>query len=186
MSESTARDRVRMLEGVYVAEHPRLVRFLRRMTRCPHRAEDLAQATWLKLLPKVEAGEWQSRSDADLRSCLYTAARHLYLDEYTRKHGEARTRTVDPDELAGRQDDAADPAVQVDEDRVRRQIRGALSALPGEQRHVVLMWLNDTPVRTMAALTSAPVDTVLSRKKYAFARLRRLLEPVLPADAVAV
>lgn len=180
MSQTTARDRVRMFEGVYAAEHGRLVRFLRRSTGCPHRAEDLAQATWLKLLPKVVDGDWQGRSEGELRACLYTAARNLYLDEYTRKHGESRTRAVDPGDLTRCVAEDSDPATHVDRDDVRRRVGGALAALPVDQRRVVLMWLHGTPIRQMAELVAAPADTVLSRKKYAFARLRRALETFQP------
>lgn len=172
---STVDDRIRMFSAVYAAQHERLVRYLTRMTRCPARAEDLAQATWLKLYPRVTAGDWQGRGEADLRACLYTAARNLYLDEYVRKHGEARTRSVDPADLADYAHGGGDPAEEAQRADVRHLVRAALDALPGEQRGAVLMWLNGTPIRRMAELAAAPVDTVLSRKKYAFARIRRLL-----------
>jgi DNA-directed RNA polymerase specialized sigma24 family protein len=47
--------------------------------------------------------------------------------------------------------------------------------LPAEQRKVILMWSQGASIREMASACDAPRDTVLSRKKYAVARLRNTI-----------
>jgi len=47
--------------------------------------------------------------------------------------------------------------------------------LPVEQRQVVALWADGMRIGAIATLTAAPRDTVLSRKKYALAKLRVML-----------
>lgn len=165
-------------ESLYVEQRVPLLRFLTRLTRCPTRAEDLAQATWLKLLGLRDRGGWPARTAAELRAYLYASARNLFLDEYTRKHAVTRTRTVDPgdlDAVVGGTSPQHGPEDEAVRGETRAHLGRALAALPVEQRTVILMWMNDTSLREMAAHADAPVDTVLSRKKYALARMRRTL-----------
>jgi DNA-directed RNA polymerase specialized sigma24 family protein len=61
-------------------------------------------------------------------------------------------------------------------------IARALDELPDAQRTVLALWVEGRSIREMAARTAAPVDTVLSRKKYALGRLRRALS----ADRLAL
>ena len=53
--------------------------------------------------------------------------------------------------------------------------------LPAEQRKVILLWSQGASIREMAAACDAPTDTVLSRKKYAVARLRGTIGGTLQA-----
>jgi DNA-directed RNA polymerase specialized sigma24 family protein len=47
--------------------------------------------------------------------------------------------------------------------------------LPGPQREAVLLWQQGHDIQTMARCARVPRDTLLSRKKYAFAHLREYL-----------
>jgi DNA-directed RNA polymerase specialized sigma24 family protein len=58
------------------------------------------------------------------------------------------------------------------------RIGQAIDALPAPQREVIRMWCAGTSIESMAARAAAPRDTVLSRKKYAFARMRQTLAPL--------
>jgi RNA polymerase sigma factor (sigma-70 family) len=174
--ESGARE----LGTTYARHHAALVRYLTRLTRCASRAEDLAQATWLKLLAHRARTAWCAPNDSEMRAYLFAAARNLFLDEYTRKHENTRTRSFAPDALdaavgpAGPQDGPEQRAVQYE---LATRVRAAVATLPAEQRAVVVMWVQGVSLQDMAARARAPVDTVLSRKKYAFARMRRTLAP---------
>lgn len=164
-----------LFERLYRQHHPLLVRFLTRMTRCQHRAEDLAQVAWLKLLGARTRGICETTSEAELRAYLFTVARNAFLDEYTRKHEAIRTRSVDPgvlDSLIGESASDAGPDQAVERGQVSAMLQGAVDGLPDEQRKVILMWSHGASIREMAASCDAPRDTVLSRKKYAVARLR--------------
>lgn len=163
---------------VYVLHHPALVRFLARLTRCRSRAEDLAQAVWLKLLDSRMAGRWPAGGEPGLRAYLYTAARNAFIDEYARKHESVRTRSLTPADLETLVACASvrgDPSRDVERQQMVGLLGRAIESLPREQRVVLALWIEGTSIRDMAGHTAAPVDTVLSRKKYALRRVRRHL-----------
>ena len=174
------------VERLYARYHPLLVRFLTRMTHSPERAEDLAQAAWLKLLGARCRGACASGEESELRAYLFTVARNTFLDEYTRKHGVVRTRTVDPGLLDALIDETAamaGPEQEVERGEVHDLLHGAVDRLPAEQRKVILMWSQGASIREMSSACHAPRDTVLSRKKYAVARLRSAIGGELRAMA---
>ena len=167
-----------VLADLFVRYHAMLVRFMTRRTRCPQRAEDLAQAAWLKLLSALDRGLCATRDSAELRAYVFEVAHNTWLDEYTRKHGEARTRSVDPgdlDRLRESGEGAPAPEEALQRLQVHALLRDAITALPTEQRRVIRLWCAGTSIRDMARTTQAPTDTVLSRKKYAIARMRNAL-----------
>lgn len=164
-----------LFEKLYATYQPLLVRFLTRMTRCPQRAEDLAQVAWLKLLAARSRGACQTSSDIELRAYLFTVARNAFLDEYTRKHEAVRTRAVDPvvlDALINESSSVAGPELAAEREQAHAILHGAVAMLPAEQRKVIGLWSQGASIREMASECAAPTDTVLSRKKYAVARLR--------------
>jgi len=174
------------IDQLYRRYHALLVRFLTRMTHSPERAEDLAQAAWLKLLGARNRGACASGEESELRAYLFTVARNAFLDEYTRKHGVVRTRTVDPgllDALIDESGGSAGPEQEVERGQVHDLLQGAVDRLPAEQRKVIRMWSQGASIREMASACHAPRDTVLSRKKYAVARLRGSIGAELSAMA---
>ncbi|MEZ5500763.1 MAG: RNA polymerase sigma factor [Steroidobacteraceae bacterium] len=159
--------------------HRSLVRFLFRMTRCPQRAEDLAQVAWLKVLDAQSRAACDCADEAQMRAFLFTVARNAFLDEYTRKHASTRTSATDPAILDTMIDHAvheSGPESAAQQDQVRKVLSSAVERLPAEQRKVLALWCGGSSIRDMAAKCQAPTDTVLSRKKYAIARLRGLLD----------
>ena len=173
-----------LFERLYAGHHVMLVRFLTRMTRCPQRAEDLAQVAWLKLLGARSRGACKASGEAELRAYLFTVARNAFLDEYTRKHEAVRTRAVDPallDVLINESSSAAGPDLAAEREQINAILRGAVKHLPAEQRKVLRMWSQGASIREMASECDAPTDTVLSRKKYAVARLRGCIGGALRA-----
>ena len=175
-----------LFERLYRAYHRPLVRFLARMTRCPERAEDLAQVAWLKLLQARARGICAAVGDAELRAYLFTVARNAFLDEYTRKHESLRARPTEPaqlDALATRVDAFPGPDAALERGQAQALVAVALQGLPAEQRQVICLWMVGTSIKEMAATCGAPTDTVLSRKKYAVARMRRSLADAAGAFA---
>ena len=156
------------LADLFVRHHTMLVHFLARLTGCPERAEDLAQVAWLKLLSALMRGICGARGDRELRAYVFEVARNAWLDEYTRKHGEARTRAFDPAEIERLTDAGASepgPEEQLHRAQIHARVSQAVIELPPEQRLVIRMWSQGTSIRDMARASDAPADTVLSRKK---------------------
>jgi RNA polymerase sigma factor (sigma-70 family) len=156
-----------------------LTRYLRRLSRSSTAAEDIAQQVWLRLLDAHARGAALPVDQGEFRAVLFTAARNAYIDTYKRAHFEARTLKLPPADLdramAGT---GADPGPEqaLEAAGMARLLCSAVERLPEQQRQTIRMWQQGLDVETMAERSNAPRDTVLSRKKYAFAKLRVWLE----------
>jgi RNA polymerase sigma factor (sigma-70 family) len=166
---------------LYATENTALVRWLARRTRNAATAEDIAQITWLKVLSAVARDACDCSRPAELRGYVYTVARNTFLDECTRKHGGWRTTPIDPADFDESTADApaCDPETNVARLQAEARLAAAVARLPAKQRRVVLLWAQGTSIKGLSAACASPADTVLSRKKYAFARLRRELDPAM-------
>jgi len=175
--ESEAQVALGVLYGRY---NDMLVQYLRRQARCRDTAEDLAQQLWLKLLDWTRQGRFLPADEPGQRAFLFSAARNLYLDECVRKHAASRTSRQPDEELERALAERGGTGPRPDELAAQQQasalVARALEALPGCQREVVRLWMQETSIEVMVAATQAPRDTVLSRKKYGFKRLRCALE----------
>lgn len=174
-----------LLADLFARHHRLLVAYLTRMTRCPQRAEDLAQTTWTKLLGAWSRGACAGLDERELRAYLFTIARNSFVDECTRKHEAVRTCCVDPamlETLAGPERANLSPDEALERHQCAARLRRAIDTLPDAQRHVIQLWLHGTSIRDMAASCHAPADTVLSRKKYGLAHLRTRLMENTPAS----
>ncbi len=155
-----------------------LLRFLTRLSRNRAVAEDVAQQTWLKVIDAARQGAFAAASDVAFRTWLCTLARNHFIDEYRRKFAATRSVPLPADlgaTLAETHRFAPDPADPLEERQRNALLYKALRRLPFEQRQVVAMWADGMMIGAIAALTEAPRDTVLSRKKYALAKLRVML-----------
>lgn len=155
-----------------------LLRFLTRLSGNRTVAEDVAQQTWLKVIDAARQGTFAAASGVAFRTWLCTLARNHFIDEYRRKFAAARSVPLPVDlgeALAETHRVSPDPAEPLDERQRGARLRQALQRLPFEQRQVLALWADGMRIEAIAALTSAPRDTVLSRKKYALAKLRVLL-----------
>lgn len=163
------------LERFFCTHNDALIRFLTRLTRCRATAEDVAQLAWLKVLRAESGGQPVAPDEMGRRAYLFRVARNTFLDECTRKHEATRSRAVDPMELARVCESVSDmgnPEDDLQREQTGVLLRRAIGCLPDEQRAVIEMWCAGTSIRAMASQTAAPWDTVLSRKKYALARMR--------------
>jgi RNA polymerase sigma-70 factor (ECF subfamily) len=159
-----------------------LYTFLLRMLGDAHKAEDLAQETFLRIVRGAAA--WQER--ARFTTWMYTIARNLCADAARRervrgaesldeqaagKDGEEGRPLVD--EVPG---DGAAPDRGAESLRLRPLLLRALAALPPEQREVfVLREQAGLPFREIAEMLGVNENTVKSRMRYALEGLRRRL-----------
>lgn len=163
-----------------------LLRFLIRLSRNRAIAEDVAQQTWLKVIDVARHGTFAAGSGVAFRTWLCTLARNHFIDEYRRKFAAARSVPLPADlctALAEAHRVVPDPGEPLDESQRTVRLRKALLRLPVEQRQVVSLWADGMRIGAIAALTAAPRDTVLSRKKYALAKLRVLMRADVQATA---
>ncbi|MFK7914536.1 MAG: sigma-70 family RNA polymerase sigma factor [Pseudomonadales bacterium] len=161
--------------------------YLRSLAGDPATAEDVSQHCWLRLVEIAKAGSYRADSGASFRTFLFTLGRNRFLDEHVRKHEVAKRAdgdvyvALDQQQSAGA-DPGFDPQQLLVSDEQRQRLEAAVSQLPLEQREVIALWATGASIKEMMQVTQAQKDTVLSRKKYALAKLRATLsQPHTPS-----
>lgn len=163
-----------------------LLRFLARLLGDFAAAHDASQQTWLKVIEVARRRDYLAQPDARFRTWLLTLARNHAIDEYQRKFAVTRTIAL-TDELrekslngpiAGQQA-PPDPLDDANREQIAKRLADAIQDLPIEQREVIALWIAEVEPAAIAEITGAPRDTVLSRKKYALAKLRNALSDLL-------
>lgn len=165
---------VRAFEELFARHKDGLYRFVLKLSLNSAAAEDISQHTWMRLIEVAEAGRYYARGDATFRTYLYTVARNRYFDEYTRHHEVTLSESLDaivedlpdldaetPEEICARLQDNA-------------RVGQALRDLPPDQREVVVLWMQGLELVDVARITGASWHTVVSRKRYALAKLKRV------------
>lgn len=147
---------------------PRLKSFLMRSGADAVTAEDFAQEAMLTVWRKAELYD-PDRAGAS--AWVFTIARNLRIDTL-RRTGRAPSG-IDPSDLP---DDPMPPDVILDESDSARRVRAALSALPEEQRKVLLLsYFHELAHGEISSRTGIPLGTVKSRLRLAVSRLRDIL-----------
>jgi RNA polymerase sigma-70 factor, ECF subfamily len=140
------------------------------LTGNEHDAEDVVQDAYLRA-----AKFFDSFRGGDARPWLITIVRRACYDwlERNRSH---QSLTVFDEELHSDQGDDRDPAQLVLREENREMLRQALSELPIEFREVlVLRELEGLSYKEIAAITTLPPGTIMSRLARARERLRHCL-----------
>lgn len=165
--------------AAFVRRHQRSVYGLA-MTMCrdPRLAEDLAQQTFERVWR--HAGSYDTRRGS-ATVWLLTITRRLCIDVFRTR----RATPVDPSDLVHLM---APDRVSVEDAAVARtdvgRLRGAICALPDEQRRVLLLAsLGGHTAVEIAAIEGIPVGTAKTRLRTALQRMRR--ECLDPAAAEA-
>jgi len=157
------------------SERNRLLGFIRKRVRTEEDAEDILQDVFYQFLASYSVTEPIEK----LTAWLFTAARNKIIDWYRkRKHVSLPAGEDGPINL---EDILYDPTQNPDEvfnrSLVWTELAGALDELPDEQREVFVMHeLEGKSFKEIAEITGEPVNTLLSRKRYAVLRLRDRLQ----------
>lgn len=172
-------DEVRLLAGIAAGElpsfdalyriyHPRLTRFLERMTRRPGMVEELLNDTMLVVWRR--AGTYNGR--CKVSTWVFAIAYRKAL-----KGLQRLDEAVDSD---GAEDFPAAADAEPEHHLGQRQLHAllmqALQGLSAEHRAVVdLTYFHDADYREIAEIMDCPVDTVKTRMFHARRRLKLLL-----------
>ena len=161
-----ARD-VDAFERLYRIYQPRLARFLINLLKRPQLVEEVLDDTMMVV--------WQTAASFRGTSKLST---WVFAIAY-RKALKARSHWPDPVEDEGLDTRASnDPAPdeELDRNRVRNALVGAMAKLSAEQRAVVdLTYFHELGYREIAEILGCPVDTVKTRMFHARRRLKQTL-----------
>ena len=161
-------------ETVYRRHRDRFYRFLLKLSADPAIAEDVSQQCWLKLLESF-AGEpvYRPSKHATFSSFLFTLGRNHYIDHYVRRHEATRCDSLETPMAEHLAAEGPTPETAAHDQQLTHTALAALAQLPLEQREVVSLWSAGFSARAIAAMTDAPRNTVLSRKRYGLAQLKR-------------
>ena len=154
-------------EALYRCYHPRLWRFLERVTRRPQMVEEILNDTMLVV--------WRKADTYNLRSKVST---WIFAIAF-RKALKALKRIDDPIEdspIEGETAANAGPEGELMQHELRAYLSRAMQVLSIEQRAVVeLTYYHDCHYREIAEIMGCPVDTVKTRMFHARRKLRVLL-----------
>lgn len=179
------------IQDTFRRERERLLSFIRQRVNRQEDAEDIVQEVFYELMMMNRL----MKPVEHLASWMFTVARNKITDLYRKKKP-----LLLEDMVKLNQEDAADenqyllaeilPSVaNTAEDNIMSNailtaLAEALDELPAEQRDV-FVWheIEDKSFKEIEALTGAPLNTLLSRKRYAILFLRQKLQH-LYADLV--
>jgi RNA polymerase sigma factor (sigma-70 family) len=160
-------------------EKSRLLAFIRSKVNDPEEAEDILQDVFFQTL---EGFSVTSRID-NLIGWLYAAAKNKIIDYYRKKRPV--TIPLDREEPFSIKHMLADSGLHPEASYYRKLIVEAVvrgvESLPEEQRDVVVMQeLEGLTFREIAESTGESINTLISRKRYAMAALRKILSDIKP------
>lgn len=161
-----ARDRAGF-EVLYRMYFPRLVRFIRQITRRPHLVDEILDDVMLVVWQRAESFTETSRVSTWVFGIAYRQSlKHLQRDSRHRRSVGPVDDPVLPE----------DPEMNAIQRQSASRLRAAMTALPVEQRAVVeLTYFHGCGYREIADALGCPVDTVKTRMFHARRKLRAAL-----------
>jgi RNA polymerase sigma-70 factor (ECF subfamily) len=154
--------------------------FLRHAAGHTATADELHQDLWLRVIGARERYEAQAK----FSTWLYTLARHRLVDHWRSHHGISLA-SLEDDAILMQAEESAAASRDVDDDplhasidaETRRRLVAALADVPPLQRDAFLLHLEGgLSLDEIASLTATSGETVKSRLRYAYRRLRETLE----------
>jgi len=132
--------------------------------------DDLYQRTWARILKSLTRYRERDR----FLSWMLRIAHNLVVDFYRRERPEVELDSVS-DSLAVEQEGPGSDLMKAEQ---RAALHRAVSALPAEQREVVLLRLKGLSFKAIAEIQRTGLNTALGRMHYALQKLRETLIPL--------
>ena len=154
-------------EALYRLYHPRLSRFLMKMTRRPYLVEEVLNDTMMVVWNRPDG----FNGAAQLSSWIFAIA-------YRQALAALRKQDVPVGDTAADERQSLEPGPEqaMSEQRRSQALLDCLDALSADHRTVVdLTYFHDFGYREIAEIMACPVDTVKSRMFYARRHLGRLV-----------
>ncbi len=171
----------RAFEALYARHKARTYRyFLRHAGGHAATAAELHQDLWLKVIGARERYVAQAR----FSTWLYTLARHRMVDHWRSRDGVSLASLADEaiatqaeESVSALREGSDDPLHATIDAQARRRLVAALADIPPVQRDAFLLHVEGgLSLEEIASLTAVSGETVKSRLRYAYRRLRATLE----------
>jgi RNA polymerase sigma-70 factor (ECF subfamily) len=160
---------LRAFDTLYTRTRGMLYRFILRSVADRASVDELFQETWSRLIASRE----RYRVEAKFSTWLLQIAHNLIVDSFRRARPQVSAEEA---ETVMRDLDAPEaerPEQVLSEFEQRRRLQLALDSLPDEQREAfVLRVESGLGLADIAQITGAGEETVKSRLRYAFAKVR--------------
>jgi RNA polymerase sigma factor (sigma-70 family) len=153
------------MELLVLRHYEEIHAYAARRTGSMHAAQDIAQATFEKLVRNLP----DYRPIGRFRQWLFTVASNEVNDCYRRR----RDMAPPPDDAP---DDSDTVKLLIRREEYARVRRGVLSLPAGQQEALVLFYYHDMSLKDIALITGAPLNTVKSRLRLGLEKLRAGLE----------
>ncbi|MCR6640201.1 MAG: RNA polymerase sigma factor [Sporocytophaga sp.] len=168
------------IEQTVREERSKLFNFIRKRVKAKEDAEDILQDVFFQL---TQASGSIDTID-QITSWLFRVARNKITDLYRKKKPETFTDyndTVKDNEGLFLEDILPDLGNSPDDEYFKNllweAVQEALDELPAEQKEVFMMHeFEDQSFKDMSELLGEPVNTLISRKRYAVLHLRKRLQ----------
>lgn len=155
----------------------RLLRFIRSRVKTDEDAEDILQDVWYQLSSIID-----TEPIVQLSSWLYRVSKNRIVDKKRKKSAQSLTDLVYEDEEGemvwpeALLTDSTNPDSELERSFIRESFFAALNELPDKQKEV-FVWneLEDLTLQEIADKTGESIKTIISRKRYAVAHLRKRL-----------
>lgn len=165
-------------ERLYARHKGPTFRYFLRHTSERAAADELHQDLWLK----VVAARERYVAEARFTTWLYTLARHRLVDHWRARRG-TRFTSLDDGSDAEQPADGDPPTDHVNpldlaiDAQAGQRLKAALAGVPAPQRDAFLLHVEaGLSLGEIAALAGVPAETIKSRLRYAYRRLRAVLE----------
>jgi len=165
-------------DAAFRSDRKRLFDFIRRRVRTEADAEDILADVFYQLVVSYSVTEPIEK----MTSWLLTVARNKIIDWYRKRKPESYRQREDESALPLNLEDilydpGQNPEVLYERSLLWTELADALEDLPDEQRDVFIMHeLEGKGFKEIAEITGEPVNTLLSRKRYAILCLREALQ----------
>ena len=169
-------------DSAFRSERKRLFDFIRRRVRTEADAEDILADVFYQMVASYSVTEPIEK----MTSWLLTVARNKIIDWYRKRKPESFRQREDDSTRAQNLplnledilfDPGQNPDVLYERSMLWTELADALDDLPDEQRDVFVMHeLEGKSFKEIAEITGEPVNTLLSRKRYAVLYLREALQ----------
>jgi RNA polymerase sigma factor (sigma-70 family) len=171
-------------DAAFRADRKRLFDFIRRRVRTEADAEDILADVFYQMVASYSVTEPIEK----MTSWLLTVARNKIIDWYRKRKPESFRQQADESTLPLNlplnledilYDPGQNPEVLYERSLLWTELADALEDLPDEQRDVFIMHeLEGKSFKEIAVITGEPVNTLLSRKRYAVLYLREALQEI--------
>ncbi|MFZ1979040.1 MAG: RNA polymerase sigma factor [Bacteroidota bacterium] len=167
-------------DAAFRSERKRLLDFIRSRVRSKADAEDILADVFYQMLASYSAAQPIEK----MTSWLLTVARNKIIDWYRKRKPEAFRQREDENSMPLNLEDILydpghNPDVLYARSLLWTELADALDELPDEQREVFVMHeLEGKSFNEIAEITGEPVNTLLSRKRYAVLFLREALQEI--------